>query len=59
MQQIQKQLAVDWPDISWVGSSPGFTLHWPWLSNNSVFIEGAGASSKMFTYYWYDKSKQT
>jgi hypothetical protein len=58
VQQIQKQLALDWPDISWVGSSPPFTLRWPWLANHGVFLEGNGASSKMFASFWYDKSKQ-
>jgi len=38
------------------GTSPGFTLHWPWLKNYNVFIEG-NASAKAYVYAWYDKAE--
>lgn len=58
IQEIQKQLALEWPDISWPGTSPGFTLRWPWLANEGVFIEG-NDSAKAFVYCWYDEKKRT
>ena len=54
---IQKELALQWYVIPWAGSSPGFTLHWPWLANHNVFIVG-NDSAKDFTYAWYDESKR-
>jgi ABC-type transport system substrate-binding protein len=58
VQEIQKQLALEWPDISWPGTAPGFTLRWPWLANDGVFIEG-NDSAKAFVYAWYDEKKRT
>ena len=55
---IQKQLAMDWPDISWPGTAPAFTLRWPWLANDGVFIEG-NPSARAFVYNWYDEKKKT
>ena len=57
VQEIQRQLALEWPDISWAGTAPGFTLRWPWLMNHGVFIEGNG-SAKSFVYAWYDEKKK-
>ncbi|MPZ50504.1 MAG: hypothetical protein GEU75_14600 [Dehalococcoidia bacterium] len=54
---IQKQLSMDWPVIPWAGTAPGFTLHWPWLNNHHVFIQG-NASAKSFVYAWNDESKR-
>ena len=54
---IQKELALQWYVIPWAGSAPGFTLHWPWLANYNVFIQG-NASAKSFVYTWYDESKK-
>jgi peptide/nickel transport system substrate-binding protein len=53
---IQKELALQWYVIPWAGTAPGFTLHWPWLSNHNIYIQG-NASAKSFVYAWYDESK--
>jgi peptide/nickel transport system substrate-binding protein len=58
VQEIQKQLALEWPDLSWPGTAPGFTLRWPWLANEGVFIEG-NPSAKAFANAWYDERKRT
>jgi len=55
---IQKQLAMDWPDISWPGTAPAFTLRWPCLANDGIFIEG-NPSARAFVYNWYDEKKKT
>jgi len=55
--EIQKQLAMEWPDISWPGTAPGFTLRWPWLANDGVFIEG-NQTARAYTYAWYDERKR-
>jgi ABC-type transport system substrate-binding protein len=54
---IQKELAKQMYVIPWAGTAPGFTLHWPWLMNHNVFIQG-NASAKSFVYAWYDESKR-
>lgn len=54
--EIQRALALEWPDVPIAGTSPGFTLHWPWLKNHNVFIEG-NASAKSYVYAWYDKAE--
>jgi peptide/nickel transport system substrate-binding protein len=54
--EIQKALALEWPDLPIAGTSPGFTLHWPWLKNHNIFIEG-NASAKSYVYAWYDKAE--
>jgi ABC-type transport system substrate-binding protein len=53
---IQKELAKQMYVIPWAGTAPGFTLHWPWLANHNVFIQG-NASAKSFVYAWFDESK--
>jgi peptide/nickel transport system substrate-binding protein len=58
IQEIQKQLAMEWPDISWPGTAPAFTLRWPWLANDGVFVEG-NPSARSFVFAWYDASKKT
>jgi ABC-type transport system substrate-binding protein len=56
--EIQQKLAMEMPVIAWAGTARQFTLHWPWLMNHNVFIQG-NASAKSFTYAWYDESKRT
>jgi ABC-type transport system substrate-binding protein len=51
---IEKKLALEWPDILRAGTTPGFALHWPWLKNYGVFKEGLGATAKSYVRYWYD-----
>jgi hypothetical protein len=59
IQEIQRQLALDWPDMSLPGDAPGFTLRWPWLRNHGIYLEGFGTgSARQFTHYWFDQSKQ-
>jgi ABC-type transport system substrate-binding protein len=58
VQQIERQCAIDFPDVSWAGDAPGFTLRWPWLANHGVFTDGLGGTARTFVTYWYDKSKQ-
>jgi ABC-type transport system substrate-binding protein len=60
IQEIQKQLALDWPDMSLPGVAPGFTLRWPWLRNHGIWLEGFGTgSARQQSYFWYDQSKQS
>jgi peptide/nickel transport system substrate-binding protein len=54
--EIQRALALEWPDVPIAGTAAGFTLHWPWLKNHNVFIEG-NASAKSYVYAWYDKAE--
>ena len=54
IQDIQKKLAVEFPDVSWAGDVPGFTLRWPWLKNHGVFLEGLGGTARSYVQYWYD-----
>ncbi|MPZ49158.1 MAG: hypothetical protein GEU75_07645 [Dehalococcoidia bacterium] len=55
MQDIQKQLALEWPCVYYLGDVPSFSLRWPWLRNDGIFLTG-GNSSRPFTYVWYDKA---
>jgi ABC-type transport system substrate-binding protein len=52
---IQKNLAMEWPCVYYLGDVPTFSLRWPWLKNDGVFQTG-GSSSRPFTYMWYDKA---
>lgn len=54
IQDIEKRLALEFPDILRAGTVPGFTLHWPWFKNSGVFKEGLGNTAKSFVQYWYD-----
>jgi ABC-type transport system substrate-binding protein len=54
IQDIEKKLALEWPDILRAGTVPGYTLHWPWFKNYGVFKEGLGNTAKSFVQYWYD-----
>ncbi len=57
IEDIQRALALEMPDMPVPGDVPGFTLHWPWLANYGVFIQGNG-SAKVFTRMWNDESKR-
>jgi ABC-type transport system substrate-binding protein len=54
IQDIEKKLALDFPDVCRAGTVPGYTLHWPWFKNNGVFKEGLGGSARAYVRYWYD-----
>jgi ABC-type transport system substrate-binding protein len=55
IQDIQKQLAVEWPCVYYLGDVPGFSLRWPWLRNDGIFMTG-GSTARTYTYLWYDKA---
>ena len=63
IKDIQKELALEMPNIIFPGFAIGFTLNWPWLKNYGVFTSGdlepEWSSSRSYTEYWYDKSLQT
>jgi ABC-type transport system substrate-binding protein len=54
IQEMQKRLAIEWPSLYFPGDVPAFTLRWPWLKNEGVFLTGS-ATARSFTYEWYDK----
>jgi ABC-type transport system substrate-binding protein len=57
IQDIQKRLALEWPCIYYFGDVPQFSLRWPWLRNDGVFLTG-GASARPFTHAWLDKTQK-
>jgi ABC-type transport system substrate-binding protein len=63
LKDIQKQLAVEMPNILLPGYAIGFSLSQPWLKNFNVFVSNDlnpdWSSARIYTEYWYDKSLQS
>jgi ABC-type transport system substrate-binding protein len=64
VQQIQKDLALEMPDLPAVSTLPvaGYNLTQPWLRNNVWVVPGFSVQSstaRPYTAYWYDASKRS
>ena len=57
IRDLQRQLAMEMPNIHMPGYTSPFTLNWPWLENYGVFANTL-PSARLYTSYWYNKDKQ-
>jgi len=53
---LQRQLAMEMPNIHMPGYTSPFTLNWPWLENYGVFSNTL-PSARLYSWYWYNKEK--
>jgi ABC-type transport system substrate-binding protein len=56
VEEIQRDLAMEWPMMTEPGDAPGFTLQWPWLRNSNIFKAINPNTARLFTRHWYDKA---
>jgi len=59
---LQRELALQMPDVPFPGIAQGFDLAWPMLGNYGHFqsyVPLQGGAQEFDTLVWYDKSKDT
>jgi peptide/nickel transport system substrate-binding protein len=59
--ELQRELAIQMPDLPFPGIAQGFDLAWPMLGNYGhyqSYVPLQGGAQEFDTLVWYDKSKQ-
>ena len=62
LKQVQRDLAMQMPDIPELSLGSRFALNWPWIKNFGVFTWGGifhSSSSRVYTEYWFDTKAKT